>query len=209
VGHGRERFPHLPHGVGRVTLRYPAVLRVAEVRRTWRPRRSVRGEGSRACRNWASAGPSPRALPRGAGRRPSRTLPADCAFVHEVRLYYARHSISRQGNGNGSGCQYRRGTGMIRPAGLRRAPQSRLVTGTGHPRPGIGAAQAFLNSSPDHPVHGWLRNGLGGWTAVSRKENAQALCGAWVRTGLWPVDGWNCSEASIATPGPWSYPRSC
>jgi len=44
----------------------------------------VRGEGSHACTAPASLGPSPRALPGGAGRRPSRTLPADCAVRSEV-----------------------------------------------------------------------------------------------------------------------------
>ena len=69
-----------------------SVFSVAEVRLPSRPQRFVRGEGSRARRDQASAGPSPRALPRGANRRPSRTLPADCASIRGVRLSYATHS---------------------------------------------------------------------------------------------------------------------
>ena len=71
---------------------FPRILSVAEFGRTFRPQRFVRGEGSRACKGDASAGSSPRALPGRAGRRPSRTLPADCPFLHEIRLYYVTDS---------------------------------------------------------------------------------------------------------------------
>ena len=98
----RERTPHFADGaLGREVgeciedharqCGYP-LLSVAEVRLTSRQQRFVRGERSRACRDHASAGPSPRALPRGANRRPSRTLPTDCAFLHGVHLSYATHS---------------------------------------------------------------------------------------------------------------------
>ena len=89
--------------------RWGLILRFAEFGLTCRPRSSVRGEGSRACRKGASAGPSPRALPGGAGRRPSRTLPADCPFLHEIRPSYATDSrVSAddrrsRGAGGGSG----------------------------------------------------------------------------------------------------------
>jgi len=76
-----------------------ACLRLTPRRGIWvyiPPRRFVRGEGSRACKGPASAGPSPRALPGGAGRRPSRTLPADCPSLHEVSLFYATDSIERR-----------------------------------------------------------------------------------------------------------------
>ena len=86
----RRELGGAPIWVG--ALETPAILIVAEVRLTSRPQRFVRGEGSRACRTHASAGPPPRALPRGANRRPSRILPADCAFLHGVRLSYATHS---------------------------------------------------------------------------------------------------------------------
>jgi hypothetical protein len=78
-------------------------LDVTPRRGTWAnipPRRSVRGEGSRACRKYASAGPSPRALPRGAGRRPSRALPADCASWKEY-AYITRSTVRRRTGGLG------------------------------------------------------------------------------------------------------------
>jgi hypothetical protein len=58
----------------------PDVLSSAESWLHVRLRCFVRGEGPRPCtRRAASARPSPRALPRGAARRPSSDSPPDCA----------------------------------------------------------------------------------------------------------------------------------
>ena len=120
-GHTRRAGREAP----RVALWPKRILSVAEVRMTSRPQRFVRGEaclpacwqGSRARQGaggqartlrpaqgrLASAGLSPRALPRGANRRPSRTLPADCAFLHGVRPSYATHRKAVPGAHGASG----------------------------------------------------------------------------------------------------------
>ncbi len=61
-------------------------------------------QGSRACTlrqaqgRLASAGPSPRALPRGAARRPSRTLPADCAGCSGLSPTFRNAPSARMGH---------------------------------------------------------------------------------------------------------------
>src|SRR3989304_402255 len=79
----------------RVDSRYPMCSATQSERTPAAPGAACAGKAPALATKDASPGPSPRALPGGAFRRPSRTLPPDRACLHEVRLSYATHGMTR------------------------------------------------------------------------------------------------------------------